>query len=288
MSPRKPADTLRLWRPIQLPGVECLRAAYRCQHFARHSHRRYCVGVIEAGALGFFYRGQNLVAPAGTVNFANPDVPHTGQPAAPGGWTYRMFYLEPDVMTGAAAQMAGHAAAAPPFFPAGVMADTALARAIGGLHLALDSGRISRLDAETRLLDILAALIRRHSVAPPMLRPAGREPAAVNRVRRLIEDRCGENLSLADLSREAGLSPFHLIRVFQRHIGLTPHNYMTQQRIRRARALLAAGNPVADTALAVGFFDQSHLTHHFRRITGVTPGRYRKILQDDCAARPHI
>ena len=287
MSPPEPAGTLRLWRPLQLPGVECLRAAYCRQHFGRHSHRRYCVGVIEAGALGFYYRGENVVAPAGAVNFANPDVPHTGQPAAPGGWTYRMFYLEPQIMINAAAQMEGRPAPAP-FFPAGVMADKALARAIGELHRALDSGRIPRLDADTRLLDILAALIRRHAAAPPVLRPAGREPAAVNRVRCLIEDRCGEDISLADLSRAAGLSPFHLIRVFQRHTGLTPHNFLTQQRVRRARALLAAGNPVADTALAVGFFDQSHLTHHFRRITGVTPGRYRKIFQDDSALRPHI
>ncbi len=48
----------------------------------------------------------------------------------------------------------------------------------------------------------------------------------------------------------------------------------------QARQLLAVGESVTDAAVAVGFFDQSHLTRHFRRIVGVTPGRYRQMVGD--------
>ena len=78
----------------------------------------------------------------------------------------------------------------------------------------------------------------------------------------------------------AGLSPYHFIRVFGRHTGLPPYAYLIQVRIRRARVLLEEGQTVAAAACAVGFADQSHLTRHFKRLTGIAPGKYRRIVQE--------
>ncbi|CAM5537911.1 AraC family transcriptional regulator OS=Streptomyces fumanus OX=67302 GN=GCM10018772_29740 PE=4 SV=1 [Streptomyces fumanus] len=47
------------------------------------------------------------------------------------------------------------------------------------------------------------------------------------------------------------------------------------RRVERARQLLLAGRAPADVATATGFYDQAHLTRHFKRLVGVTPGRYR-------------
>jgi AraC-like DNA-binding protein len=89
-----------------------------------------------------------------------------------------------------------------------------------------------------------------------------------------------QSLSIDRLAAEAGLSPFHFIRVFRREVGLPPHAYLSQLRVRKAKALLARGERLAAAALAVGFVDQSHLNRHFKRITGFTPGHYRRIVQD--------
>jgi len=82
-------------------------------------------------------------------------------------------------------------------------------------------------------------------------------------------------VSLEDLAAAAGLSAFHLLRVFKKATGLTPHAWLTQLRVERARHLLLAGVTPAETALATGFYDQSHFTNTFRRFMGVTPRRYR-------------
>ena len=81
-------------------------------------------------------------------------------------------------------------------------------------------------------------------------------------------------MTLPDLARCAGLSAFHLCRVFGATVGMPPHAYQTQVRVRRAKSLLRAGVPIAAAATAAGFYDQAHLTRHFKRIVGLTPGRY--------------
>jgi AraC-like DNA-binding protein len=55
---------------------------------------------------------------------------------------------------------------------------------------------------------------------------------------------------------------------------MSPHEYLVHIRIKRAKALLAQHSPLLDVALETGFVDQSHLTKHFKRRVGVTPGRY--------------
>ena len=59
------ADQAQVWSPPQTPGLTLMRASFRTQSFARHSHEGYGVGVIERGALGFSYRGAGLVGPQG-------------------------------------------------------------------------------------------------------------------------------------------------------------------------------------------------------------------------------
>jgi transcriptional regulator GlxA family with amidase domain len=57
-------------------------------------------------------------------------------------------------------------------------------------------------------------------------------------------------------------------------VGITPHAYQTQVRVRHAKSLLCAGLPIATVAAQTGFYDQAHLTRHFKGIVGLPPGRY--------------
>jgi AraC-like DNA-binding protein len=103
-----------------------------------------------------------------------------------------------------------------------------------------------------------------------------RPPAAMlERAREYLAEHCCENVSLAQLAGVVALDPFALVRGFSRAFGLPPHAWMLQERVRRAQVLLRDGVPPAEAAVRVGFADQSHLTRCFKRMTGVTPGRYR-------------
>ena len=71
------------------------------------------------------------------------------------------------------------------------------------------------------------------------------------------------------------VSVFRRIRRFKEEVGLTPHQYIIQSRVREAKRLLADGASIADAALRAGFYDQSHLNRWFNKTLGITPHMYR-------------
>ena len=104
---------------------------------------------------------------------------------------------------------------------------------------------------------------------------------SVGRVRGYIDRHAGERLSLERLADEAHLSKYHFTRVFQEATGRSPWSYVVEARVRKAKALLEEDLPLSQVALEAGFCDQSHLTKAFKKAEGVTPGQYRKNLQEE-------
>ncbi len=104
------------------------------------------------------------------------------------------------------------------------------------------------------------------------------QPRAVSDALTFIHANYARELTLIDIARAAHLSPYHLARLFKQSLGISPHQYLIQLRVNTARWLLSAGSgerSLAQVAAAVGFADQSHLTRHFKRLTGVTPRQFR-------------
>lgn len=258
-----------------LGGVLALCARYRTQRFSRHAHEEYALGRIESGALGFRYRGCQVVAPTGSLSLAQPGVPHDGAAAVPEGWRYRMLYLPPQALAQALPDVAGL-----PHFRPGVIEDAALADLFGRVHGLLLTPQAPSLAKETRLLALLAAWIARHGDDHPAAAPVGREPGAVRQTLAILAERFHEDVRLAELAAATGLSPWHLARAVTRHTGLPPHAHLLEYRCRAARDRLAGPESLAEIALAVGFADQSHLTRVFRARFGLPPGAWRKIVQE--------
>jgi transcriptional regulator GlxA family with amidase domain len=103
----------------------------------------------------------------------------------------------------------------------------------------------------------------------------GRGPSeAVQRALRHIHDHYCERLPLCDLAAIAELSVFRFATVFRRRVGVPPHRYICRLRVQRAQNLLREGVPAAIVATEAGFFDQSHLSRHFRSVCGMTPSQY--------------
>ena len=80
---------------------------------------------------------------------------------------------------------------------------------------------------------------------------------------------------------------FHLVRAFRAEVGLPPYEYLTHLRISKAKELLQRGALVAEAAQAVGFYDESQLHRHFRRIAGITPGRFSRSFTDTARTSQH-
>jgi AraC-like DNA-binding protein len=136
------------------------------------------------------------------------------------------------------------------------------------------------LESESRLIVLLGDWLLRH--AKPQRASAEMWPHApqVERVRELIECAWQERPTLRELSGQAQLSPYQLLRAFQRRYGIPPHAYLIQKQVHAAKRLLEHGSSIADAALAAGFADQSHLNRHFKRTFGITPGHYCNFVQE--------
>ncbi|MGA0609704.1 helix-turn-helix domain-containing protein [Caldimonas sp. KR1-144] len=89
-----------------------------------------------------------------------------------------------------------------------------------------------------------------------------------------IDEHLDERLPLEELAAKAGLSIWRFSTVFRRHAGISPRRYICELRVRRVQAMLADGMPPADAASAAGFYDQSHLSRHFKNSCGMTPGQF--------------
>jgi AraC family transcriptional regulator len=152
------------------------------------------------------------------------------------------------------------------------------------LMLAVDAeltagGAGGPLAAES-LANVLAVHLIRHLAAPR--RPArGRDgtlsQGRIRAVVEYIEEHLDADLTLAQMAAVVGLNSCQFARQFKAATGLPPHQYVILRRVERAKQLLEAGTDLslAEVALRAGFSDQSQFCRHFKRLVGVTPGRFR-------------
>ena len=100
----------------------------------------------------------------------------------------------------------------------------------------------------------------------------------LRRVQEFINANLEEDLSLSEIAEVAGLSQFHFARAFRKSTNLTPQQYLMQQRIERAKELLAKDDlPIVEISLRTGFKNQSHFTTLFRKFTKFTPKLWREM-----------
>lgn len=255
--------------------VEIVHAQYVEHRFARHAHEHFVVGLVDRGVQQYRYRGATHTTPAGQVFFVNGDEPHTGEPATADGYLYRTLCLGTETLRQLARDIMDRNEL--PYLAGSVVADRRLFTDLRRLHGAV-AGNAPTMVCESWLLSAVRSLLESHAETCRPVPACGKESVALRRVREYLEAHYPEDISLSQLAVLTSRSPFHIARAFSQATGLPPHAYLESVRMRRARELLRSGISVVETALAVGYPDQSHFTHRFRRHTGFTPGQYRTVV----------
>ncbi|KMY65791.1 hypothetical protein AAU61_20405 [Desulfocarbo indianensis] len=258
------------------PGVELIRARGMDNRFARHSHRSYCLGMVEEGSRVILQGGRTTLIPSGALFILAPGEPHACRSAQPSGHAYSVLRLPVEYLLGAARRQ-GLAALPSPQFRGSLLADPGLAESFRRVAARLTGGGPIE-KARAALTDLAAGLwARSPAQSPPRPRPARSGPVA--RACQYLESHCGRTIPLSSLARAAGASPFHLHRQFVAAVGCSPRQYHLQRRVAKARELLLQGLPPSRVALETGFYDQGHLTRQFKNLMGVTPAWFAKINQ---------
>lgn len=191
-------------------------------------------------------------------------------------------YLEPALVAGVATEAFGFdasRAALPPL-------DGLNAPEVRAAMLALDAelrvrGAGGPLMAES-LAHVLSVHLLRSISCGPAIRMDGVLPRRkLARVVEYIVDHLESGPTLEQMAAVVHLSPYHFARQFKATTGVPPHRYVIARRVERAQQILKKDDEIslAEVALQVGFSDQSRFSFHFKRIAGVTPGRFRALAR---------
>jgi AraC family transcriptional regulator len=132
-------------------------------------------------------------------------------------------------------------------------------------------------DAVAYGLDLIDAPLltapTQHALEPK----GGLSPSKLSRAKELLVEKSNRDILLADIARECGLSRQYFTKSFKATLGVTPHRWLQQYRIKKAKDLLQnTSHPIADIAIECGFADQSHFTRVFVTLTGGTPAAWRR------------
>jgi AraC-like DNA-binding protein len=264
--PRKP----RYQRHPHL-GIETVAYRGPLQRMPVHAHAQFQLTLYDGGPRRFKVARHDFAGGPRASIIIQAGEPHSSVPLDDPLLTLRTFYLEESLVAEVAASLWGGGGTVA--FRDPLLGDAPTVAQLRAAHRALDR---RDLEGEEKTCIALRQLVQRHATPTGSPRRIPASDTTVATVREILEDRATENIGLGELAAAAGLSRFHLIRVFERRYGVTPFAYQRNQRIEKARAVLRTGSSLAEAAAAAGFADQSHLGRSFRAVMGATPGQYRE------------
>lgn len=251
-----------------LPQLELRRSAQDRTCYRPHTHERFSVGIIDSGSTQFssavgdpvrLVPRDVILIPAGFVHACNPDS---------GRWEYRMIHADEAWLAALAPDTAEH-------LVSGI-------RVVRHAPAVLRFAEVSVLLSEKADPDRVASAFRAGLDECVRVRPAHLfapdDHSELLAVLQPVLEKLGEeeaNPALDELAALAGMDRYQLIRAMKRTTGFSPLAWRQNDRVIRGREMLRAGTSVVDTAIALGFVDQSHFHRVFRAHVAAPPGAYR-------------
>jgi AraC family transcriptional regulator len=240
-------------------------------------HSQFSIAVVAAGS--FQYRstsGRELMTP-GSILLGNAGQSFECGHEHGAGDRCVAFRFSPGYFERIAADAGGRQRFRVPRLPPLRATSPVIARACAGLVR-------TDLSWEELGIQVVACAVQTAAgLSPHANQPTAGAVARVTSVAREIERDPAAELDLVRLARQAGLSPYHFLRTFQRLTGVTPHQFILRKRLREAALRLASERAlVLDIALDCGFGDLSNFNHAFRAEFGVSPLDYRRSWPLNC------
>jgi AraC-like DNA-binding protein len=260
-------ETVQAWKPPVAGVREVFHARFTEHAYPPHTHGTWTLFIVDEGSIRYDLDRTPHGADPPMVSILPPHVVHDGRPATSHGFHKRVLYLEVDVI---GEGLIGPAVDRP------VLADRFLRREVSALHHALLCGD-DALEAETRLAFVAERIRMALGETLPRSVPAAPDDIA-EQLRATLDGSLTEPITLAVAAGRIGARPTQVARAFTKAFGIPPHAYVLGRRLEAARDRILRGQPLADIAAEIGFTDQAHLTHRFRRYLGVTPGRFARAV----------
>ncbi len=270
-------------RLAEVGGLELMWGETDQACLPAHSFDEFVIVVLEQGRRRCRFGRESLVLEVGMVLVIEPGVAYACEAGGPDAVRWRSLLVPPGTMAGWGSHSAQPSPGWHVVHDAGLWAR--LVRVHAGLMGEPAPGGGLVLEARAMLGEVMSR--SRGAICGA---PAPIEPRRIRQIREHLAAHLTSATSLDQLSDLVGVSPFYLQRTFKAVTRMSPREYLMDLRIRRARQLLREGVAPRSVGTSVGFFDQSHFTRAFRRLTGVTPGQYAASPRrsDAAAGRPRV
>jgi AraC-like DNA-binding protein len=265
-------NSIRSWQPTDLTELELQRGHSVNRPVPRHWHDEYQFVVIEAGRGDLTYRGRDFLTPPASLFIVHPGEVHSNRAFDSNGCSFRTIFLKTALVQAVVAEIQGNGQGLP-FFPSTLVFDHDMIAEYVALHRLFEVPNAT-LEREVQLRNFLVGLISRYAENRFSLSMARPGRGAIQRAGDYLAANYTENVSLGQLANLVDLSPFHFSRIFSEYYGMPPHEFLVQLRLTQAKRFLREGLNIAHVAHQTGFADQSHLTRHFKRTFGITPGQF--------------
>ena len=267
-----PSETLLRSETVSVYDYRCTARPGDAPYVEQHD----CCSLsyVRRGSFGYRARGRSYELVAGAIllgRFGDEYVCTHDHDVC--GDECLSFQFPPAMVDAIGGEQAWQTGVLPPLAELIVLAELGQAAADGSSDAGLDE--IGLLLA-ARLIEIVS---RRRSIAP---KATARDRRRAVEAALWIDANAHEPINLEGAAGEAGLSPFHFLRLFRAVLGVTPHQYLVRCRLRRAAGLLAdVARPITDIAYDVGFADLSNFVRTFHRAAGVSPRDFRRAAKGD-------
>jgi AraC-like DNA-binding protein len=237
-------------------------------------HRCHSISYVSKGSFGLRCRGKFQELVAGSVLIGHPGDEFTCTHEHVCGDECLSFFLDPELVEaigdGSGAWQIG---SVPPLGELMVLGEVAQAAADGFGDIGLDE--IGQVLA-SRFVEVVSGKARK---AGP---DAARDRRRAVETALWIDANSHRDVDLEDAAAQAGISPFHFLRLFTGVLGVTPHQYLLRSRLRHAaRRLADDDSAITDIAYDVGFGDLSNFVRTFHRAAGASPLRFRQASRGD-------
>lgn len=264
------------YKPIKKDDVIISKANFINYGFDKHIHEDFAIGVVNHGVIDGFVDGVTSTINKKSIITVNPDTTHSNLSYKNSSYTLTSLYVKPEFLTQIIEANFGKKDV---YFKAGLLDNESLANEFIYLTSLYEKGELTILDFECKLIEFLNRLVKANTIYSSQSKPLSKHDLAIFRAKEFMQDNLDENLSLEDISKQIDISKFYFQRLFKQQTHLSPHAYMMQKRVEKAKMLLRKGCSLSEVAYTCGFSDQSHFYKRFKAFMGITPGEYQNYFK---------
>lgn len=240
------------------------------ENYNKHFHNTYSIGLTYRGVIKVKYAKKTVDSYEYTVRVTNPGDVHSAQVES---LTHASFCPKVDLVSKVYEDMYGVRKI--PCFENYLVEDKTLFFKLHNFFCSYFEKQ-NFLDIETKLIEVISYLIEKHTISTKPYIDIFSDKQIVKDTYEFINDSIDMNLTLDDLASNVGLSKYHFIRMFKKVFGLSPYEFILNERVNRAHELIQKGMSISEASFQVGFTDQSHFTKNAKKFFAYTPSYLKK------------